>query len=335
MENAVLDTNTTTTTTTLSDGEEDLLTSDALFETPLPNSEDETGDISPEIVADLSAAGAEADAEGLSYKDEDGITHEVEPEALEEGGNAYKGIAYEEATEVLRTLQGKKDFVAWTAGDILVGMTEDLPKKQVAELLVRISQDTRIEPDTVQQYLWVAKKFPPGPVRDDYAESLTWSHFRACAALENPTEYLDKAAQELWSVGKLMEQLALNRENAKIEAAGGCARPGCRCGVSLVSSERVSMQVYGAKMTFCSAACAANILLNGLYSIAADIKNQDRPQTSMGTILVSNPDTAQRDKQPETDWFAERQEREILYFAPKNNKSKVVQRAAPATSPAP
>jgi hypothetical protein len=121
-------------------------------------------------------------------------------------------------------------------------------------------------------------------------------------------------------VNQLAGELAAARETKRVERNGGCSRYGCRNNVSTDPQGRVSLQSYGQKFTFCSAACAANLLLNDLHAVKAGILGEAPQPESEKSILVAHPDKAKRDTLAEEDWFSLRHEKEKVYFKSRYGK---------------
>ena len=74
-----------------------------------------------------------------------------------------------------------------------------------------------------RQYLWVAQAFPPAVRRND----LSWSHFRACAALaherlQEAQERLAEAAEQGWTADQLSRSLRPVLEAPEICVCAAC-----------------------------------------------------------------------------------------------------------------
>lgn len=230
-------------------------------------------------------------------------------------------IPYEQIIDSINSLKEQNDNNKWQIGDLLTTATDSLPKKkQVTEYLKQVSKDTNLDYSTLAQYRWVSKKFPTKEIRS-ISPFLTYSHYRNCASIEDAKEaeeWLNKSADEQWTVSTLGASLAEARVQSKIsDGTLPCGRKGCENPLSLNAKERVSVQAYGYKYTCCSLACAANIMLNDLQQTKNKLLDQDIALDSSNTIMVHHPDKAVRDVMPSEDWNKLRYTAETEHLAHK------------------
>ncbi len=222
-------------------------------------------------------------------------------------------IPWEEMVSIAIEANERISTGKWVIGDMAVMATEAAgeDKEGRRKNLEQFALDTKIGIRSMTQYEWVSRKFAPGPIRE-ISPALSWSHYRTVAALDEPTIWLEEAANNDWSVEKLKEQLAQAKETKDIEDGKPCDRPGCGGTLSLEPTERVSAQVYGHKMAFCCWACLGNITMNDLNTIRAGILDKPAPATAT-TFLINHPDPDKQEEISDEEWLLLRRQLERDY----------------------
>lgn len=95
-------------------------------------------------------------------------------------------------------LREEKDGVTWKIGDLAEALTLTLGPGALPDWCREIA----IPLSSVRRYRDVAKSYPPA-IREEF-NILSWSHFRAVSSHEHRLELLKRAADETWSVEKLI-----------------------------------------------------------------------------------------------------------------------------------
>jgi hypothetical protein len=108
---------------------------------------------------------------------------------------------YEELVTEGQSAREERDKIQWRLGDLAQEVSNTLGKHMVTDFAIRIFVDK----GTLARYKEVASAYTP-EIREEY-KYLSWSHFRAAAAQNQPEDWLQKAADNSWSVENLMTQI--------------------------------------------------------------------------------------------------------------------------------
>jgi hypothetical protein len=224
---------------------------------------------------------------------------------------------YEQVTEQIRNLSEASDNSAWAIGDLLNALVKDAPNKRVVKkVMEEVSKDVSLEYPTLMSYRWVSSVYPKD--KRSISPTISYTHYRAAAGTDDPVKWLESASDNGWSVAQLKSQLIDKKESTDIKEGGlSCARPNCKCPLSLESANRVSMYVYGQKLIFCSAACAGNLFINSLTQMKQSIMEETVFPDSPKTIMVTHPNKELAESMPPEDWWTLRSETEKAYFTQK------------------
>jgi hypothetical protein len=94
-----------------------------------------------------------------------------------------------------------KDFSQWILGRLALGVTT----KYGENVLGKFAFEVGLNLKTMQRYRWVVKNFPK--VQADDTKRLPFYAYEAMVTLENPQEWIDRAASEDWSPYTLVEKV--------------------------------------------------------------------------------------------------------------------------------
>lgn len=94
-----------------------------------------------------------------------------------------------------------KDFSQWILGRLALGVTT----KYGENVLGKFAFEVGLNLKTMQRYRWVVKHFPD--VKADEPKRLPFYAYESLVTLDNPQEWLDRAADEDWSPYTLVEKV--------------------------------------------------------------------------------------------------------------------------------
>jgi len=147
----------------------------------------------------------------------------------------------------------------WLRGDIAIAVTElynkdkeEHGKSKIIDEFLTMTGEAR---STFSQYRWVASTF-----EDDLIRKLpvTWTHYRVCAAADNPEEWLKKAHDNKWSCGKLIEEIKSVKLDKDIDNGLVCSL----CNKSITKEDAVSITYKRKRAVLCSLLCAQEHIQN-------------------------------------------------------------------------
>lgn len=112
---------------------------------------------------------------------------------------------WEELVSTGMQVRERTDKMEWVLGDLAVKASDTFGKHAVRAYAATIGVDK----SRLSRYKEVAQAIDFA-MREEFAV-LSWSHFRACAAQLNPREWLQKAADNGWSVENLAIQINISK----------------------------------------------------------------------------------------------------------------------------
>jgi hypothetical protein len=114
-------------------------------------------------------------------------------------------------------VDAKEGACSWVKGDLVSELLVTFGNEKGPDgdtPLEKFAVDIGVRSRTLKQYAWVSQTFPSRG--DRMFENLSWSHFRACVAAENPMSWIEKASQDGWSVARLTEEIKNATDNQAV-----------------------------------------------------------------------------------------------------------------------
>ena len=155
---------------------------------------------------------------------------------------------------------------------------EETGKSKIIDRFLDITGEAR---STFNQYRWVAKIFSDDTLRH---LPVTWTHYRVCAAVDEPDLWLKRAHDGKWSCSRLIEEIKAAKLDREIELGVECAH--CHGTVSKEGSVTISHKRK--RRILCSLECAQE----HLKDMIADERSKEAANTvksnviEMGTSLL-------------------------------------------------
>lgn len=115
------------------------------------------------------------------------------------------GLTFESWRHIGRNLKMINNSSAWWLGDWLVYGESRFPGRYRV-----VIEETALDYQTLRNYAWVARRFPPGRRHD----ALSLQHHAEIAALSDAEQdkWLERAEKEKWSTRRLRKELREARE---------------------------------------------------------------------------------------------------------------------------